>query len=345
MATLRQIGKVHYSDIYFPGHPKAGKNGRLRIPLDTDYREAEEKLGKLVEQRNASKFKRPPKATTWEEFKERLFHYLRRKSRTTRLSYERAIRLLEAFRPIETPDDVTPQILDDLYVHWKVREKEPRPLYIRNKDIKCLKGAMKKAEAWGLIGGQDWETVETDEEPRGRLHYFEIEELRKLLRKTAGIWRTMTMLGARAGLRRGEMRWLHRKDVDFGNDMIHVDSKPGLGWTVKNYERRSVPMTKDLAEHLRKVLGDGREWVLEEDGKRPSEGVMTALYSRMVRKARLKGTLHTLRHTFCSHLAIAGRRLQEIRDLAGHKSIQTTEIYSHLQPGAGRKAIESLPKL
>ena len=41
-------------------------------------------------------------------------------------------------------------------------------------------------------------------------------------------------------------------------------------------------------------------------------------------------TVHTLRHTFASWLSIAGVSFRIIRELLGHKSIQTTERYSHL---------------
>lgn len=47
-------------------------------------------------------------------------------------------------------------------------------------------------------------------------------------------------------------------------------------------------------------------------------------------------TLHSLRHTFASWLAIAGLPLRPIQELLGHKSIVTTERYSHLG-GNGRQ--------
>ncbi|NIT60961.1 MAG: tyrosine-type recombinase/integrase, partial [Aliifodinibius sp.] len=42
--------------------------------------------------------------------------------------------------------------------------------------------------------------------------------------------------------------------------------------------------------------------------------------------------LHTLRHTFASHLALKGVPIQQISLLLGHKDIQTTMIYAHLLP-------------
>ena len=43
---------------------------------------------------------------------------------------------------------------------------------------------------------------------------------------------------------------------------------------------------------------------------------------------------HTLRHTFCSHLAMRGVSAVKIQKLAGHAKLSTTQIYLHLAPGA-----------
>lgn len=45
-------------------------------------------------------------------------------------------------------------------------------------------------------------------------------------------------------------------------------------------------------------------------------------------------TFHCLRHVFASHLAMSGIALYELQKLLGHQSIQMTERYSHLLPGA-----------
>jgi len=52
--------------------------------------------------------------------------------------------------------------------------------------------------------------------------------------------------------------------------------------------------------------------------------------NRTATKRRDRITLHSLRHTFASWLAIAGVPLRRIQELLGHKSIVTTERYSHL---------------
>ena len=54
--------------------------------------------------------------------------------------------------------------------------------------------------------------------------------------------------------------------------------------------------------------------------------------------------IHTLRHTFASHLAIAGVSIQKIQKLMNHKDIKQTMQYAKLSPDSGRNAVEDLYK-
>ena len=54
--------------------------------------------------------------------------------------------------------------------------------------------------------------------------------------------------------------------------------------------------------------------------------------------------IHTLRHTFASHLAITGVSIQEIQKLMNHKDIKQTLKYAKLMPDSGRGFVENLYK-
>ena len=53
-------------------------------------------------------------------------------------------------------------------------------------------------------------------------------------------------------------------------------------------------------------------------------------------------TLHILRHSFCSHLAMRGAPARAIQELAGHQDLGTTQRYMHLSPAALDVAIRLL---
>jgi integrase len=112
----------------------------------------------------------------------------------------------------------------------------------------------------------------------------------------------------------------------------------------KSGRHRSVP----LAPRLRTALKEHRHLrgpnvLCTMRGTRPS----TVTIRRWLNEAQAAAGFeesgpHVLRHTFCSHLAMAGVPPRVIQELAGHQSVSTTERYMHLAPTAVRDAILAL---
>ncbi len=347
MARIYPRGGTYYSDLFFPSHPKAGKDGRLRIPLDTDKREANKALERLLEQRDAQKFGRAPKGEASDDFWPRFLEYSSTLNPVSHAHHRRALSNLKALFPVRTPAQVTPGLLQQVQTKWKLAA---RGLYVRNKDLRSIKMMMRKAEAWGYIEKRDWNSVRLEKEPKGRLLWWTEEELQgQLFPGLNGVWETMGLLTTRAGLRRSEIHWLSWDEgVDFERRRIHIapvhDEERRVIWSPKDHERRWAPMPKSLHAHLLALSKRRRgRWVVSEDGERPTLGSMTIYFSRLVRKAGLKGSLHTGRHTFGAHLASAGASAKTIKELMGHSSLEQTDIYMHLAPDVQQAAADYLP--
>jgi site-specific recombinase XerD len=115
--------------------------------------------------------------------------------------------------------------------------------------------------------------------------------------------------------------------------------------TPKGDKIRAVPMTTRLREALQKQreTSDQKTVLVTLDGAVPHPWTVRDWLNRAQREAKRdeKGP-HTLRHTFCSHLAMTGAHVMEIKTLAGHAELETTQRYMHLSPRALRGAVDRL---
>jgi site-specific recombinase XerD len=74
----------------------------------------------------------------------------------------------------------------------------------------------------------------------------------------------------------------------------------------------------------------------------PIKSFKTAFYSLLKRASIFNASIHTMRHTFASHLVMKGVGIRTIQELLGHFSISVTEMYSHLSAGFKKQEINLL---
>jgi integrase/recombinase XerD len=91
---------------------------------------------------------------------------------------------------------------------------------------------------------------------------------------------------------------------------------------------------------------------MKSHGVRPDDRLFKMSYwtfgkkfSKAVRRTKLAGkvSVHTLRHTFASHLAMQGVDLASIQQILGHHDVTVTMVYTHLSPEHLAKTVERLP--
>lgn len=154
----------------------------------------------------------------------------------------------------------------------------------------------------------------------------------------------LLLIGYGAGLRRGEIVELKWADILLEEHKIHV--KQGKG-----KRDRIVMLPYALVEYLHnyRTLYPGDEWVFQ--GQYKGEPLSPTTVSKIMEKAvhaikiEKKATVHTLRHSFATHLLENGTDVRYIQELLGHKNINTTMIYTHINPKATRKIMSPLDSM
>jgi site-specific recombinase XerD len=114
----------------------------------------------------------------------------------------------------------------------------------------------------------------------------------------------------------------------------------------KGAKDRGVPLPRPLLGGLRKYWKIGRPQsatnylFVAQNGKAPlHETTLQKTFTAARADAHLtkEATIHTLRHSYATHLLEAGISLRTIQQVLGHRSLRTTEIYMHVtQPGVER---------
>lgn len=131
------------------------------------------------------------------------------------------------------------------------------------------------------------------------------------------------------GLRVSEVAHLRTEDIDSERMMIHL--RQAKGW-----RDRYVPLSPNLLQSLRDYWTQYQpsEWLFP--GMPKTGPVTIGTLERACRAtAELAGfkkrvTMHTLRHSYATHLLEAGVDLRTIQVLLGHRSVRTTANYTHV---------------
>lgn len=218
-----------------------------------------------------------------------------------------------------------------------------------NNVLAVLSRCLRSAVDWGVLSGWPCK-IELLKVQRPEMDWYEVHDYRRLV-EGAGKVDTATLclvlLAGSAGLRQGELKALSWTDIDFTRGQLTVSR--GIWKTFeaapKGGRSRIVPLTGELVAALKahrhlgaRVLAGERE-----DGS-VSKQTLQLWMRRAQRRAGMAetGKLHILRHTFCSHLALAGVPANAIQQLAGHADLGTSMRYLHLSPSNRSAAMGTL---
>ncbi len=207
------------------------------------------------------------------------------------------------------------------------------------------------------------------------------EEVKLILNNLDGIYKLIVSLMYGCGLRMNEVLNLRIKDIDFGFDRVYIwDSKSLKDRTTPlpiKLKQQLLAQVEIVTQLHEKDIQDGHgsvflPFALEKKypkakfetkwqylfpmrnlSKDPRSGairrhhVLPKTLSRNITAATLKSkinkkvTTHTFRHSYATHLLQSGVDIRTIQELLGHKSVETTMIYTHIVKEMNRQNVKS----
>jgi integrase/recombinase XerD len=178
----------------------------------------------------------------------------------------------------------------------------------------------------------DWDVEHIPYQKRGRRLPVILsgEEVCSLLDATLNLkHRALLMTLYAAGLRPSEAIHLQLASIDSGRMMIRVDQGKGR-------KDRYVMLSEKLLVSLRHYWREYQPtlWLFSgQDPSRPlTRGSLDHLFARARKRAGIEKRVspHSLRHCFATHLLERGVNIRVIQRLLGHRSLRSTEIYTHV---------------
>ncbi len=139
------------------------------------------------------------------------------------------------------------------------------------------------------------------------------------------------------GIRVSELTGLNREDIDFIDRSIKV-----LG---KGSKQRVIPLGRKAYDALKRYLVMYQAKTVDPlfvgaTDKRITPRTVHRIVSRAIARVSdlEKKSPHVLRHSFATHLLDRGAELRAVKDLLGHESLSTTQVYTHVSTERMKKA-------
>ena len=339
MATLRKRNSTYFIDYRIRNRRLRKKVGHSKKLAELALKDIEVKIAK-----NEIGF--IDKDSTIDKlFKDFISYSETNHSKGTTTRYKEIIANFSKFLNEQPYVTKTSQLNPSLFEKYKASRKSSIADITINHELTILKTIFNMGIKWNMIRKNPLNDVpsikiKNKKTPR----FLSGEECKKLLAncddRTYPIFFTLL----NTGMRRGEVINLEWKDIDFERRIIKIQIKDT--WQPKTGER-DIPINAQLfklLEQLHKKRRKGSFVFYNSIGNKIHRNKLRTKLIQIAKKADIPELtkLHTLRHTFASHLVMKGVDLASVQKLMGHADIKTTMIYSHLAPEHLKGAVDKL---
>jgi integrase/recombinase XerD len=182
------------------------------------------------------------------------------------------------------------------------------------------------------LGHRDWDYTRIPFQKRGRTLPVVLspEEVESLFQACTNLkHRVVMMTGYGGGLRLSETLALRPEHIDSKRMRIRIEQGKGR-------QDRYVMLPEELLITLREYWRKYRPAVWLFEGRKTGSPLTTSAVQRVFKRTRLKAgirkgvSFHSLRHCFATHLLEDGTNVRVIQALLGHRSLTTTQVYTHV---------------
>lgn len=205
----------------------------------------------------------------------------------------------------------------------------------------------------GVVQGNPVMGVRTPRQEKKLPRFLEYEEVKRLLdTPPMNNW-----LGARdraimetlysTGMRVSELVALNMDDVDFLGEAVHIRGK-GKKERIAPISSSALQVIQHYMEYRNRrarnnVNFDPKVLFVNKHGRRLSTRSVRRKMDKYLKMAGLDPAIspHTLRHSFATHILNNGADLRSVQELLGHRSLSTTQVYTHLTTSKLRQIYEN----
>jgi integrase/recombinase XerC len=226
--------------------------------------------------------------------------------------------------------------------------------------LASLRSFFRFGQREGWVSTNPAKPLRNPRKPRSLPHFLSTDEIGRLLEappandrqglRDRAILETLYS----AGLRVSELVALNDDDVDYAGCVLHVRGKgkrerltPIGSFAMKALKlylaaRVASPTLARSASERKLAKLPSRPLFVNRFGRRLTTRSVGRMLEKYLRTTGLdrRTTPHTLRHSFATHLLDRGADIRSVQELLGHKSLVTTQIYTHVSTAGLRAAYE-----
>jgi integrase len=220
------------------------------------------------------------------------------------------------------------------------------PTYI-NILFRSLKAAFNTAVRWQAVKTNPFLSCKTVPASGIKPAFMTVADIERLLSgMPQGTLRDFVIFAINTGARRGEILSLKWDAVDIERRFIVIRSTDTF--KTKTGRDRTIPLNEGALSVLVRRRGSASgAYVFHIRGRPVNGNTITHRFKAAARAAGLPESIHvhSLRHSCASLLMQSGASITAVKELLGHSTIATTQIYTHNTTESLRREIEKIPPL